>query len=98
MSEEIHTEKKRIKSYFVVFGFLVILALVNVAVSYLHLGGMNIAAGLVIAGVQALLALGILMHIFWEKKTIHHLIGLAILFVLALLLLLVASYFDSIGK
>ncbi|QSR87415.1 cytochrome C oxidase subunit IV family protein [Candidatus Methylacidiphilum infernorum] len=98
MSEEIHEEKKRIKSYFIVFGFLVVLAIVNVAVSYLHLGGGNIVAGLIIAGVQALLALGILMHMFWEKKTIHQLIGLAVLFVLALFLLLVASYFDSIGK
>ncbi|WP_018290943.1 hypothetical protein [Verrucomicrobium sp. 3C] len=97
MSEEIHDPRKQVPAYLKVFGLLLLLAVINVAASYLPLGGGNIGVGLLVAGTQAILALGILMHFFWEKKTVHHLVALALGSVVVLLVIFVCCYVDQLN-
>ncbi|VVM06083.1 cytochrome c oxidase subunit IV [Methylacidimicrobium cyclopophantes] len=97
MSEEIHDPRKQIPAYIKVFGLLLLLAIINVAASYLPLGGGNIGIVLLVAGAQAILALGILMHFFTEKKTVHQLMGLAIASVVALLVIFLCCYADQLN-
>ncbi|MGD9896085.1 MAG: hypothetical protein AB7T14_03255 [Candidatus Methylacidiphilaceae bacterium] len=98
MSEEIHDPRKQIPAYVKVFGLLLLLAVINVAASYLPLGGGNIGVVLLVAGTQAILALGILMHFFSERKTVHHLMGLAIASVVVLLVIFVCCYVDQLNS
>ncbi len=98
MSEETHDPRKQVPAYIKVFGLLLVLAVINVAASYLPLGGGNLGVGLLVAGAQAILALGILMHFFSEKKTVHHLMGLAIASVVALLVLFLCCYVDQLNS
>ncbi len=98
MNEETHDPTKQIPAYVKVFGLLLVLAVINVAASYLPLGSGNLGVGLLVAGTQAILALGILMHFFSEKKTVHYLMGLAVVFVAVLLVLFLCCYADQLNS
>ncbi|CAB4244384.1 Caa(3)-type oxidase, subunit IV [Methylacidimicrobium sp. AP8] len=98
MSEESHDPRKQIAAYVKVFGLLLFLAVINVAASYLPLGAGNLGVGLLIAGTQAVLAVGILMHFFFEKKTVHQLMGIAVGTVVMLLVVFFWCYLDQLNS
>jgi cytochrome c oxidase subunit 4 len=79
---------RHIKAAFVVFGALMVLTLATVGVSYLHLPkGPAIALALVIATTKGGLVLGWFMHLISEKKLIHAVLILTVMFFFVLLLM-----------
>jgi len=50
-----------------VFGTLVLLTVLTVAVTYVDLGRMNVGVALIIAAVKAILVAEIFMHLRWDK-------------------------------
>lgn len=81
--------KPDVALYMKVFGALMVLTLVTVAISKLHLPRPQaIALGLAVAAVKAALVGGIFMHLWGEKKLIHKFLfvtgGFALLFVITM--------------
>ena len=87
--------KKQVRSYFVVFGALIILTGVTVAASELPVemvsDRMAIAIGLAIALVKATLVAGVFMHLFAEKKSIYHTLILTVVFFFVLMMVPVVT-------
>jgi cytochrome c oxidase subunit 4 len=59
-----------IRTYIVVWGALVVLTAVTVAVSYVHLGMMNVVVALLIASVKASLVALFFMHLRYESRLV----------------------------
>ena len=58
------------KTYFLVWGSLLMLLALTVAVAYIHLGWFNAAAALSIAGVKALIIILYFMHVKYSPKLV----------------------------
>jgi cytochrome c oxidase subunit IV len=80
------------KTYVIVWGFLLALTAVTVAVSYLNLGLWNAAAALAIASVKACLVALYFMHLRHEIKLV---LGFAIFPLLILGLILFGTVLDA---
>jgi cytochrome c oxidase subunit 4 len=92
---EVHAEhddhhadiEKHIKAAYLVFGALLVLTGVTVAVSYLHLStGKAIALALLVALVKGTLVAGWFMHLVSEKKLIYAVLAITVAFFFVLLL------------
>ena len=89
---------KHVKTYMMVFGALMVLTLVTVAVSYLDLGTAGtIALALVIATVKGSLVACYFMHLISEKKLIYTVLIFTVIFFLAVLLGPVITNLDEIA-
>lgn len=89
--------QKHLKFYVGVFGALLVLTVITVAVSYIHLGTAgNIVLALVIATFKAALVAAFFMHLSSEKATIYRLMISALVFFLALVFLSLFAFFDPI--
>lgn len=72
---------KHVRTYLIVFGALLVLTVVTVAVSYLHLPfGPAVALALVIATIKGSLVACYFMHLISERKLIVWILVLAVLF------------------
>ncbi|MCH9651088.1 MAG: cytochrome C oxidase subunit IV family protein [Deltaproteobacteria bacterium] len=72
---------KHVRTYIKVFGALLVLTVVTVAVSYLHLStGAAIALALVVATVKGSLVACYFMHLLDERKLILSVLLLTVLF------------------
>lgn len=81
-----------IKLYLTIFGALMFLSVVTVAVSYLHLpvaGAVLVA--LIIASIKAGLVAAYFMHLKGEKVLIYGLLGLSVVLVIALYVIPIAD-------
>jgi cytochrome c oxidase subunit 4 len=78
-----HDTAVQVKGYLTVFGALLVLTVVTVAVSYLNLPmGPTVAIGLVIATLKASLVALYFMHLRHERTTIYAALALtAVLFI-----------------
>ncbi len=54
--------------YLGVFGILIVLTLLTVAISYVHLGSLNLGIAIVIATMKAALVVLFFMHLWWDDK------------------------------
>jgi len=63
-----HPHVLPLKSYFAVWGALLVLTVVTVAVSYVDFGGANLVIALVVATIKASLVGAIFMHLKYETK------------------------------
>ncbi|MEW6777336.1 MAG: cytochrome C oxidase subunit IV family protein [Bdellovibrionota bacterium] len=74
--------KKSIRVYMAVFGSLMVLTVLTVAVAYFHFltGPMAIFVGLTIAVVKASLVALYFMHLIHEEKTIYRVLVLTFFF------------------
>lgn len=95
--DDVATIKKHLKFYVGIFGALLILTVVTVAVSYVHLGTAgNITLALIIAAFKASLVAAFFMHLSSERQTIRRLMMAALFFFLVLVLLSLFAFFDPI--
>lgn len=86
--------KKQSRIYWIIGGALILLT----AVTFLNFTlGAAVSAALMIAGLQALLAASVFMHLISEKKVIFILIAFTVLMLLAVLFLPISASFTNAG-
>ncbi len=69
--------KKHVKGYYMVFGALLVLTVVTVAVSYLHLSIFGaVVVALIVASTKGTLVALYFMHLISEEKIIYWTLGL----------------------
>lgn len=96
MSE--HAHEDRVRAYLLVFGALLVLTVVTVAVSYFHMPrALGVLLGLMIATVKAGLVAAFFMHLKWERPLIYGLLGLTAFFALFLFALPIYDSGDTHG-
>ncbi len=88
---------KHVKTYFMVFGALMVLTIVTVGVSYLHLPTHQaILVALFIATVKGSMVALFFMHLNHERKLIYWALTLTVLFFAFLMLIPLATNLDKI--
>ena len=88
---------KHVKTYFMVFGTLMVLTIVTVAVSYLHLPvHQAIIVALLIATVKGSLVALFFMHLNHERRLIYWVLTLTVVFFAVLMLVPLATNLDKI--
>lgn len=91
-SHDIQTE---VRKYLIVFGALLFLTVVTVAISYLHLPVMSaIILALIVASFKASLVAGFFMHLLSEKKLIY---GILIFTLFFAVMALTIPYYEKYG-
>ena len=79
---------RHVRVYITVFVALMALTLVTVAVSYLHLSTpMAVSVALLVATIKGALVACYFMHLISEKKLIYAVLGLTVVFFVALMAL-----------
>jgi len=86
--------KKHIRGYYIVFGALLTLTVVTVAISYLHLPTARaVTLALIVASVKASLVCLYFMHLISEKQVIYWILWLtAIMFAFCMLIPIFLNY------
>lgn len=98
MSEHVDIDKT-VRTYFLVFGALMVGTLITVAAAELNVSvPVAIVIGLFIASVKAALVACFFMHLIAEKKLIYWVLLLTVAFFVALMALpLLTSVIDQLG-
>lgn len=92
-----HDIDKHIRSYMMVFGALLVLTLVTVAISYLQVStGVAVALALLVATIKGALVAAVFMHLSSEKRLIYAVMTATIIFFLFVLLIPVITELDEI--
>jgi len=87
---------RHVKVYITVFVALMVLTVITVAISRLHLSvPVAVTVALFVAIVKGSLVAGYFMHLVSEKKLIYAVLGLTIVFFVALLALPVFTHSDG---
>jgi len=99
MSENVHAEVN-IRRYLIVFGCMIVTALMTVGIAIAPLGNhkLNIAFALVIVAVQAFLVLGFMMHLLSERRMIYTVLVFTAFFFAALMALTLFARHDEVTK
>ncbi|HBX43742.1 MAG TPA: cytochrome-c oxidase [Deltaproteobacteria bacterium] len=84
-----------IRTYIVVWGALVVLTVVTVAVSYVHLGMLNVVVALLVASVKASLVALFFMHLRYENRLVW---GFALTPLFFLVLIVVGTLSDTLFR
>ena len=86
-----HDIQRQVRKYLLVFAALIFFTFVTVGASYLHIQSTaaSVAVALVVAGVEALMVGGIMMHLFTEEKIVYAVLVLTFVFFVALMYLIV---------
>ena len=88
---------KHVKTYFMVFGALMVLTVVTVAVSYLHLPvHQAIIVALLIATIKGSMVAMFFMHLNHERKLIYWVLMLTVVFFFVLMLVPLSTNLDKI--
>ena len=73
--------KKSVKTYFTIFGALMVLTVITVGVSYVHLPlAMAVLVALVVATIKGSLVALYFMHLLYERKVIYWALALTVIF------------------
>jgi cytochrome c oxidase subunit 4 len=89
--------RSHVKTYFIIFGALMVLTIVTVGVSYLHLPvAMAILVALVVAGIKGSLVAMFFMHLKHERKLIYYVLVLTVIFFIFLMFVPLATNLDKI--
>lgn len=90
--------KKSLRVYLMVFGALMALTIITVAVSSLHLSIVGaVVVALFVAGIKASLVAGYFMHLISERKMIYAMLMLTAVFFVALMMLPVWHHADPVN-
>ncbi len=93
-SDDISTH---VKTYFMVFGALMVLTVVTVGVAYLHLPvHQTIVIALLIATIKGSLVALFFMHLNHERKIIYWVMALTVVFFMVLMLVPISTNLDKI--
>jgi cytochrome c oxidase subunit 4 len=88
---------KHVKTYFMVFGALMVLTVVTVSVSYLHLPTREaIVVALLIATIKGSMVAMFFMHLNHERKIIYWVLMLTVVFFFVLMLVPLSTNLDKI--
>lgn len=88
MSHSPEEVKKHVKAYWLVFGGLLVLTILTVAVSYFHLPILwAVVLAMIIATFKGSLVASVFMHLSTEKKIIAAILVLTVFFFATLLLI-----------
>ena len=91
-----HDVQKEVRAYLMVFGGLLFLTIVTVAVSYLHLEIHEaVAIALFVALVKASLVACFFMHLISERKLIYIVLGITIIFFLSVMTIPISEIRNS---
>ena len=83
------------RTYILVWAALMVLTAVTVAVSYVHLGMMNVVVALAIASVKASLVALFFMHLRYESRLV---LGFALTPVFFLVLIIAGTLSDTLFR
>jgi cytochrome c oxidase subunit 4 len=83
------------RTYIVVWGALIVLTAATVAVSYVHLGMMNVFVALLIASAKASLVALFFMHLRYENRLVW---GFALAPLFFLVLIVVGTLSDTLFR
>jgi cytochrome c oxidase subunit IV len=89
--------RSHVKTYYMVFGALMVLTVVTVAVSYFHLPvAMAILVALIVASIKASLVAMFFMHLKHERKLIYYVLALTVIFFIFLMFVPLLTNLDKI--
>ena len=89
--------KKSVKTYYMIFGALMVFTVITVAVSYLHLPiAMAILVALVVASIKGSLVALFFMHLSHERKIIYWALLLTVVFFVFLMFVPLLTNLDRI--
>jgi len=91
MTEQAHNGPS-LKTYFLIWGALIVLTSITVGVSYLELGALNPIVALVIATIKALLVILFFMEIRYSSKMTMMVVVSGVFFLILLLSLTLSDY------
>jgi cytochrome c oxidase subunit 4 len=90
---------KHVKTYFMVFGALMVLTVVTVSVSYLHLPTHEaIVVALLIATIKGSMVAMFFMHLNHERRIIYWVLMLTVVFFFVLMLVPLSTTLDRIAQ
>jgi cytochrome c oxidase subunit 4 len=76
-----HDIRSHVKTYYMVFGALMVLTCITVGVSYLHLSiPLAITVALIVATIKGSLVALFFMHLSDERKLIYYVLALTVVF------------------
>jgi cytochrome c oxidase subunit 4 len=89
--------KKAVKTYYMIFGALMVFTVLTVAVSYLHLPlAFAVLVALVVATIKGSLVAMFFMHLMHERKVIYWALLLTVIFFIFLMFVPLATNLDRI--
>ena len=92
-----HDIKSHVRTYYMVFGTLMVLTLVTVGVSYLHLSiPLAITVALIVAVIKGSLVALFFMHLSHERKLIYYVLALTVIFFIFLMFVPLFTNSDKI--
>ena len=98
MSDHAVDIDKTVRVYITVFVTLMVLTIVTVAVSRFHLPvPIAVTVALLVAVIKGSLVACYFMHLLSEKKLIYAVLGLTVVFFVALMALPIATVHDGLG-
>ena len=90
--------RSHVKTYFMVFGALMVLTIITVGVSYLELATpMAITVALIVAIIKGSLVALFFMHLAHERKVIYWTLALTVVFFVFLMFVPLFTNSDKIG-
>ena len=91
--------RSHVKTYFMIFGALMVLTMITVGVSYLHLPiPMAIAVALVVATIKGSLVALYFMHLSHERKLIYYVLALTVIFFIFMMFVPLLTNMDKITQ
>jgi len=89
--------KKSVKTYYTIFGALMVLTIITVAVSYVHLPvAMAILVALIVATIKGSLVALYFMHLSHERKIIYYVLALTVIFFIFMMFVPLATNSNKI--
>ncbi len=90
--------KKSVKTYFMIFGALMVLTIITVGVSYVHLPvAAAVTVALVVATIKGSLVALYFMHLLHERKVIYWVLMLTLIFFIFMMFVPLLTNSDKIG-
>ncbi|MCU0770150.1 MAG: cytochrome C oxidase subunit IV family protein [Verrucomicrobia bacterium] len=89
----------QIRKYLAIFGLMLLATLMTAGASYIPFGNrsINVIVALCIAGFQAFLVLGHMMHLLSEKKMIYGVLAFTAIFLVCMFALTILAHHDLPG-
>lgn len=89
--------KKSVKTYFMIFGALMVLTVITVGVSYVHLPlALAVLVALTVATIKGSLVAMYFMHLLHERKVIYWVLALTLIFFIFMMFVPLLTNTDKI--
>jgi cytochrome c oxidase subunit IV len=89
--------RSHVRTYMMVFGALMALTVITVAISYLHLPvALAVLVALVVATVKGSLVALFFMHLISERKLVYYVLALTVIFFIFLMFIPLATNLDTV--